>query len=118
MHRICFMAALTIYIVVQITCKYRHDVFKLKSTRFFIVFFLWGLLSIVRGYPLYGISAIGESRWYVLIILYYFFILFSFHHKNDVPWFLKWISFFISVMIIERFVLFFFFRDDLAEPDT
>jgi O-Antigen ligase len=109
------MAVLTIYIVVQITCKYRHDVFKLKSTWFFIVFFLWGLLSIVRGYPLYGISAIGESRWYVLIILYYFFILLSFHHKNDVPWFLKWVSFFISVMIIERFVLFFFFRDDLAE---
>jgi O-antigen ligase len=108
------LAALTIYIVVQVISKFRPDVFKLKSIRFFLVFFLWGLLSIVRGYPRYGFSAIGESRWYVLIILYYFFILFSFHHKNDVPWFLKWMSFFITVMIIERFALFFFFNDNVA----
>lgn len=108
------LAALTVYIMVQVISKYRREVFKLKSTRFFLLFFLWGLLSIVRGYSDYGFSAIGESRWYVLIILYYFFILFSFHHKNDVPWFLKWMSFFITVMIIERFALFFFFNDNVT----
>ena len=63
------LAALTIYIVIQVISKYRSDVLKLKSTRFFLVFFLWGLLSIVRGYPRYDFSAIGESRWYVLIII-------------------------------------------------
>jgi len=108
-------AAMTIYLVVQAICKYRSDVFKLKSNRFFILFFLWGLLSIVRGYPHYGFSAIGESRWYVLVILYYFFILFSFHYKKDVPWFLNWMAFFISVMIIEHFVLFFFFGGDVGK---
>jgi O-antigen ligase len=108
------MTALTIYLVAQVIHKYRRDFFKLKSTWFFMVFFLWGLLSIVRGYPYYGFSAIGESRWYVLIILYYFFILFFFHHKSDVPWFLKWVSLFVSVMIIEHFVLFFFFNDNVA----
>lgn len=111
------MAALSIYIVFQVICKYRRDVFKSNSTWFFIVFFLWGLLSIVRGYPRYGFSAIGESRWYLLIMLYYFFILFSFHHKNDVPWFLKWMSFFISVMIIERFVLFFFINNNVERDE-
>ena len=45
--------------------------------------------------------------------LYYFFILFSFHHKNDVPWFLKWVSFFIAVMIIKNFTIFFFLSGDI-----
>jgi O-antigen ligase len=107
------MTALTIYLVAQVLRKYRRDLFKLKSTWFFVGFFLWGLLSIGRGYPKYGFSAIGESRWYVLILLYYFFILFSFDHKDDVPWFLKWISLFISMMIIGRFVFFFFFNDNV-----
>jgi len=108
------MASITIYLVVQLICKYRRDVFNSKSTVFFGLYFLWGLLSIARGYPSYGFSAIGESRWYVLIILFYFFILFSFKQKKDVPWFLKWMAFFIPVMIIEHFGLFFFFGANIA----
>jgi len=107
-------AAMTIYLVVQLVCKNRSQIFKLKSTKFFVLFFLWGLLSIIRGYPSYGFSAIGESRWYVLIIIYYFFILFSSQNKKDVPWFLKCMAFFIPIMIIEHFVLFFFFSDNVG----
>jgi len=106
--------AMTTYLVVQIVLKNKSQIFKLKSTIFFVLFFLWGLLSIARGYLSYGFSAIGESRWYVLIILYYFFILFSFNHKKDVFWFLKWLAFFIPVMIIEHFVFFFFFNDNVG----
>ena len=62
-------AAMTIYLVVQFVCKNRSQIFKLKSTKLFVLFFLWGVLSIVRGYPSYGFSAIGESRWYVLLLL-------------------------------------------------
>jgi len=109
------LVALTIYLVAQIICKKRSQILKMTSTKFFVLFFLWGLLSIVRGYPRYGFSAIGESRWYVLIIIYYFFILFSFQDKKDVTWFLKWITFFIPVMIIEHFVLFFFFGGNIGE---
>ena len=108
------MAAMMTYLVVQIVLKNKSQIFKLKSTIFFVLFFLWGLLSIARGYRTYGFSAIGESRWYVLIIFYYFFILFSFHQKKDVFWFLKWLAYFIPAMIIEHFVLFFFFSDNVG----
>ena len=108
------MAAMTTYLVVQIVLRKKRQIFKLKSTIFVVLFFLWGLLSIARGYLTYGFSAIGESRWYVLIILYYFFVLFSFYQKNDVFWFLKRIAYFIPVMIVEHFVLFFFFEDNVG----
>jgi len=108
------LAALTIYLVVQLICKKKSQILKMTSTKFFVLFFLWGIFSIVRGYSHYGFSAIGESRWYVLVILYYFFILFSFQNKKDVPWFLKWMAFFIPVMIVEHFILFFFFGHDVG----
>jgi len=107
-----FMVAMMIYLFVQLICKYRRDLFKFKSTIFFVLYFLLGLLSIIRGFPRFGFSAIGESRWYVLIILFYFFILFTFHQKKDVLFFLKWMAFFIAVMIIKNFTIFFFSSGD------
>ena len=51
------IAAMTIYVVIQLVCKNRSNIFKLKSTWFFVLFFFWGLLAIARGYPQYGFSA-------------------------------------------------------------
>jgi hypothetical protein len=107
------IAAMTIYLVFQLLCKYRRDLFKSKSTIFFVLYFLWGILSIARGYPRYGFSAIGESRWYVLIILFYFFVLISFHQKKDALLFLKWMPIFVAIMIIKNFTIFFFLNSDM-----
>ena len=111
------IVAMTIYLVVQLLCKYRGEIFQSKSTIIFVLYFLWGILSIARGYPRYGFSAIGESRWYVLVILFYFFVLISFQQKKDVLWFLKWVAIFIAIMIIKNFIIFFFLSSDMERID-
>lgn len=99
---------MNIYIVVKIFLA-KKKIFILSSTKVFIIFFFWGILSMIRGYPNFGFSAIGEARWYILIIFYYIFIILSFTEKKTISQFIKVVAFFIPIMLIIRFSQFYFF---------
>lgn len=72
------------------------------------LFFAWGIIAIVRGIPQYGYSAVGEARWYILPMLYYYFILVVFKGKQQIQSIAKWFTWSTLVMILFSFIDFYF----------
>lgn len=78
------------------------------SGSFFSLFFAWGMIAIVRGIPQYGYSAVGEARWYILPMLYYYYILVVFKDKQHIQIIAKWFTWSTLVMILFSFIDFYF----------
>jgi len=104
----------TVYLLFALTFeKNRSRLFQLKSTKLFILFFIWGLIAIFRGFTSYGFHTVGEARWYLLIMFYYLFILLVFKQRKDITHFIKLVGFFVIVMIFLHFIQFYFLGLDL-----
>ena len=78
-----------------------------RSTKLFSLLFVWGIVAIASGIPRYSYSAVGEARWYVLPMLYYFSVLVIFTDKRQVQLLVKWFLRFLSIMIVFHFVDFY-----------
>ncbi len=79
-----------------------------RSARLFSLFFIWGIIAIVKGIPRYGYSAVGEARWYILPMLYYFFVSTTFKNQQQIQWLLRWLVYLILLMVPVKFVYFYF----------
>ena len=77
------MISLSLYLIYRFLSR-RLSLYP-ASMRWISMFFLWGILAIIRGMPYYGYRAIGEARWYVIMpILCYYFILLNFNNKQRI----------------------------------
>jgi hypothetical protein len=79
-----------------------------KSLRGFLLFFGWGLVATARGLPQHGYSAVGESRWYILPMFFYFFIVATVGDRQGVWQFAKWFLACVLVMIGFHFCYYYF----------
>lgn len=79
----------------------------LSSGRLFGALFVWGALGIVRGIPTYGLSAVGESRHFVLQMLFYFFTVRALKSKRAIGNLLAFSVIVIALMPPVRAVLFY-----------
>jgi len=78
------------------------------SVRWASIFFLWGILSIIRGIPYYGYRAIGEARWYVIMpLLCYYFVLLNFNNKQQIREIMKVGLDLLIVTLVVRIVAFY-----------
>jgi hypothetical protein len=78
------------------------------SVRWASIFFLWGILSIIRGIPYYGYRAIGEARWYVIMpLLCYYFVLLNFNNKQQIREIMKVGLGLLIVTLVVRIVAFY-----------
>lgn len=103
------IASLFIFLIIRIFLKGNSVLFLQKSTRVFFLFFIWGIIAIIRGIPSYSYSAVGEARYYVLPMLYYFFVVIIFRDRERIKFLIKWITGFFAIMVLLRFFEFFFF---------
>jgi O-antigen ligase len=82
------MLSLSIYIMLTVLVE-QINLSKLNINKYIVLFLLWGLMALLRGFPHYGHSAFGEARWYVLPIIYYLSFVIMFKGKDEVWIFLK-----------------------------
>jgi len=78
-----------------------------RSVRLFSLLFVWGIIAIARGIPHYGYSAVGEARWYVLSLLYYFFMLSTFKDSQQIQRLARWFLYLTLLMVPIKFVYFY-----------
>jgi O-antigen ligase len=101
-------AALAVYLILSLTRKSNP----LPKTRqvsfwFFLLFFAWGLLSIVRGLPQYGVSAVGEGRDLLFPILFYFFILSVYKDETRLNGLRKWLVTLVCILPLTNIIAFY-----------
>ncbi len=80
-----------------------------KSTILFLLFFIWGIVAVIRGIPSYSYSAVGEARWYIFPMIYYFFVITMFKNRQEIRYLINWVIKFIVIMVFFRFIEFFSF---------
>ncbi|MEM2045930.1 MAG: hypothetical protein QXO20_07145 [Candidatus Bathyarchaeia archaeon] len=99
-------ASISAFLIFRIPQK--RFLFRPRSVILFSLLFMWGLLAIARGIPLYGYSAVGESRWYILPMLYYFFILVTFKDEQQIRRLAEWFLYLTVFMVPFHYVDFYF----------
>lgn len=65
-------------------------IFSSTSTKIFIGYLIWSLISTFRGLPTYGISALREASFYYFPMALYFLVLLALVKKRDIYSFAKW----------------------------
>lgn len=103
------LASLFIFLLLKFYLEGFGNLLAQKSTRIFLLFFIWGNVAIIRGIQSYGHSAVGEARWYILLMIYYFFVITMFKNRQGVRSLINWVIMFIVIMFFFCFFEFFFF---------
>ena len=102
------LVSLSLYLGLTLIIKpWDSAAMKQTSYRVVLVFFIWGLLAILRGIPEYGPSAIGEARFSVLLILFYFFIIRVYTDQSSLKDLVKWITVLTCLMAISHACIFY-----------
>ena len=108
------MASLLVFLVIRL--MRRRFTLVPGSLRGFLLFFGWGLIAIVRGLPEHGYSAVGEARWYVLPMAFYFFVVAAFEDSRRIWQSARWFLVCVSVMIVFHFFYYYFLGGKQAVP--
>jgi O-antigen ligase len=101
------LVALAVYLVGSLTWKSQSSVTRPASFRLFLLFFAWGIWSIVRNLPQYGVSAVGEGRYLLFPILFYFFILSVYRNATRLSGLLKWSVALVCLLPVTNFIAFY-----------